>query len=161
MTLFFRQYQKATRRQRENMVRDPALFLRSLHAREEAMEAKVLKEGPEGKWLKDLRVITHMLTGLIGKVPALFHRGQPNLDRRVLLTAFEDTRKQFLELEKEISDDHGREPAGHIESSREGHAHPADQPDPEGITERRQAGDQGNAEGAEAVPVRGYLIGRP
>ena len=96
MTLFFRHYQKATRRQRENMVRDPALFLRSLHAREEAMEAKVLKEGPEGKWLKDLRVITHMLTGLIGKVPALFHRGQPNLDRRVLLTAFEDTRKQFL-----------------------------------------------------------------
>jgi len=48
MTLFFRHYQKATRRQRENMVRDPALFLRSLHAREEAMEAKVLKEGPEG-----------------------------------------------------------------------------------------------------------------
>jgi hypothetical protein len=163
MALFFRHYQKAARRQRENMVRDPALFVKSLHAREEAFEVKALKEGPEGAWLKDLRIIAHMLTALMKKVPTVFHRGQSNLDRRVLLTAFEDARKQFLELEKEIRrhDDHRRVETGHTEPSRAGSAHPADQPDPEDITERRETGHQGDTEGAEAVPVRGYLIGRP
>ena len=100
MALFFRHYQKTTRRQRENMVRDPALFLKSLHARDEALEARALKEGPEGKWLKDLRIIVHMLTGLTKKVPMVFHGGQSNLDRRVLLTAFEDGRKQLLESKR-------------------------------------------------------------
>lgn len=156
MARFFRHYQKATRRQRENMVRDPVLFLKSLHAREEATDARALKEGPEGKWLKDLRVVTHMLTGLIRKVPMLLYKGQSNLDRRTLLTAFEDSRKQFMELEREIRryDDYGREPAGHIEPSRAGSAHPTDQPDPESIPECRQAGDTGNMAGtAEAVSV--------
>jgi hypothetical protein len=156
MALFFRHYQKAARRQRENMVRDPVLFLKSLHAREEATDARVLKEGPEGKWLKDLRVITHMLTRLLREVPGLFYKGQSNLDRRTLLTAFDDSRKQFMELEKEIRryDDYGREQAGHSEPSRAGSAHPADQPDPESIPERRQAGRQGDGPGAaEAHPV--------
>jgi ParB family transcriptional regulator, chromosome partitioning protein len=155
MTLFFRHYQKANRRQRENMVRDPALFLKSLHAREETIDARVLKEGPEGKWLKDLKIIAHMLMGLMGKVPALFHKGQSNLDRRVLLTAFEDSRKQLLELEKEIKHyDHGRVETGHHEPSRAGSAYPADQPDPEDIPSYRQAGDPGNMAGAtEAHPL--------
>jgi len=162
MALFFRHYQKAARRQRENMVRDPVLFLKSLHAREEALETKALKEGPEGAWLKDLRIIAHMLKGLGKKVPTVLHRGQSNLDRRVVLTAYEDARKQFLELEKEIKRyDHGREQTGHTEPSRERSAHPADQPDPEDIPERRQAGDQGDPEGTEAVPVRRYLTGCP
>ena len=162
VALFFRYYQKAARRQRENMVRDPALFVKSLHARKEALEAKALKEGPEGAWLKDLKIIVHMLTGLMKKVPAVFHRGQSNLDRRVVLTVFEDARKQFLELEKEIKRyDHGRKQAGHTEPSREGSAHPADRQDPESITKRRQTGDQGDTEGTEAVPVRGYLTGCP
>lgn len=147
MALFFLHYQKAARRQRENMVRDPVLVLKSLHAREEATDARVLKEGPEGKYLKDLRVITHMLTGLIRQVPTLFYKGQSNLDRRTLLTAFEDSRKQFMKLEKEIRryDDYGREPTGYSEPSRAGSAHPADRPDPESIPERRQAGHQGDA----------------
>jgi hypothetical protein len=162
MALFFRHYQKAPYRQRENMVRDPALFLKSLHAKEEVLNTRILKEGPEGAWLKDLKVIVHMLMGLMKKVTAVFHGGQSNLDRRVVLTAFEDTRKQFLELEKEIKHyDHRREQAGHTEPSREGSAHPADQPDPEGVTECRETGHQRDTEGAEAVPVRGYVIGRP
>ena len=85
-----------------------------------------------------------MFKGLMKKVPAVFHRGQSNLDRRVVLTAFEDAWKQFLELEKEIKHyDHGREQAGHTEPSREGSAYPADRSDPEDIPKRRQAGDRG------------------
>ena len=72
LTLMFHHYQKANRKQRENIVCDPFLFLKALHAREETIEAKSLKEGPEGKWLRDLRVIAQMLAGLRTRSPRSF-----------------------------------------------------------------------------------------
>jgi ParB-like chromosome segregation protein Spo0J len=134
LTLMFRHYQKANRKQRENIVCEPALFLKALHAREEAIEAKSLKEGPEGKWLRDLRVIAHMLRGLIREVPTLLYPGLSNLDRRILLGAFEESQKQWMELEKQIrrSDrhDYPGDETSHLESLSERSANPADQPNP-------------------------------
>jgi len=142
LVLLFRHYQKANRNQREKIVRDPFLFLKALHAKEEATEAKSLKEGLEGKWLRDLRVIAHMLRGLLREVSTLFYSGQSHLDRRILLTAFEESQKQFMELEKQIRSirpDHGRYdghdhhpggPASHFEPLSERSSNPADQPNP-------------------------------
>jgi ParB family transcriptional regulator, chromosome partitioning protein len=134
LVLLFRHYQKANRNQREKIVRDPFLFLKALHAKEEATEAKSLKEGLEGKWLRDLRVIAQMLRGLLREVSTLFSSGQSHLDRRILLTAFEESRKQFMELEKQIRrydcDDHPGDPASHFESLSAGSSNPADQPNP-------------------------------
>jgi len=149
LVLLFRHYQKANRNQRDNIVREPVLFLKSLRAKEEAAEAKSLKEGLEGKWLRDLRVITHMLRGLLREVPAIFYSGQSNLDRRILLSVFEESKEQWVKLEKQIrsirvgttvvpTPDHGRydrddypaEPASHFESLSEGGPDPADQPNP-------------------------------
>jgi len=131
---FFRHYQKANRKQRENMVRDPLLFVKALHAKEEAAEAKSLKEGPEGKWLRDLRGIAQMLRGLLREVPPLFSSGLSNLDRRILLTAFEESQELFAELEKQIRrydcDDHPGDPASHFESLSAGSSNPTDQPSP-------------------------------
>lgn len=156
MARFFQHYQKATRRQRDAMVGDPVLFVKSLHARQEGRDARALREGPEGTWCKDLNVVTHILARLLTRVPTLFYEGQSQLDRRVLLTAFEESKKHFIELEREIRrhDDHRREQAGHHESSRTGSPHPADRQDSHNLPERRQAGDTGNMAGtAEAVSV--------
>ena len=134
LTLLFRHYQKANRKQRENIVCEPFLFLKALHSKEQATEAKTLKEGLEGKWLRDLRVITHMLRGLFREVSTLFYCGQSNLDRRTLLTAFEESQKQFMELEKQIRrydrDDYPGESTSHLESLSAGSPNPADQPNP-------------------------------
>jgi ParB-like chromosome segregation protein Spo0J len=134
LALFFRHYQKANRKQRENMVLQPALFLKALRAREEATEAKGLKEGVEGKWLRELRWIAHRLRGLLKEVPTLFYSGQGNLDRRILLTALEESQGLFVELGKKIRrldrDDHPGEPTSDRESLSSGSAHPADQPNP-------------------------------
>lgn len=129
---FFRHYQKANRKQRENMVGDPFLFLKALQAREEAAKAKSLKEGIEGRWLRDFKAITHMLRGLLREAPRLFYSGQCNLDRRVLLTAFEESHEEFMKLEKRIRryDDHPGNPASHFESQQAGRSNPADQPTP-------------------------------
>jgi len=134
LTLLFHHYQKANRKQRENIVSEPVLFLKALHAREEATEAKSLKEGPEGQWLRDLRVIVQMLRGLVKEVPTLFYPGLSNLDRRILWTAFEEGREQLTKLETQIRrydrDDHPGDEGSHFESLSERRSDPADQPNP-------------------------------
>jgi ParB family transcriptional regulator, chromosome partitioning protein len=154
MARFFAHYQKANKTQRERMVRDPALFVKSLHTKEEALDARTLKEGPEGKWVKDLKVVTHILRRLLREVPTLF-KNASSLDRRVLLTAVEDSRAQFRELEEQIRryDDYRRGEAGHHESSRAECPYPSDQPGSQNLPEHGQAGDPRMAGVAQALPV--------
>jgi ParB/RepB/Spo0J family partition protein len=146
MATFFRHFQKANRKQRENMVREPVLFLKSVRAKEEAHEATVLKGGPEGKWLRDLQVVRHMLKGLVREVPTLFCAGQTNLDRRLLLTAFEDSEHEFRELEKQIRryDAYPRESTSHFESVPAGRPPARDQPHPQTLPDHGPAGDPGD-----------------
>jgi ParB/RepB/Spo0J family partition protein len=146
MATFFRHFQKANRKQRENMVRAPALFLKSLRAYKEAHEAKVLQRGPEGKWLRDLQVVRHMIRGLIKDVPTLFYAGQTNGDRRLLLTAFEDSEHEFRELEQHVRrhDAYPREPASDYEPVSEGRAPARDQPHPQMLPDHHPAGDPGD-----------------
>jgi hypothetical protein len=129
------------------MVREPVLFLKSLRAKEEAAEAKSLKEGIEGKWLRDLRVIAHMLRGLLKEVPTLFYSGQAHLDRRLLLTAFEESQTLFMKLENAIRrfcrEDHAGDTPCHLESVSAGSAHSADQPDPQTLSQHHPTGHPG------------------
>jgi ParB family chromosome partitioning protein len=147
MALLYRHYQKANRKQRENIVREPFLFLKALHAREEAAEAKSLKEGLEGKWLRECRVIAHMLRGLRKEVPTLFYPGQCPLEQRVLLTAFEESQELFMKLGNEVRrfrrEDHPGEPTSHFEPLSAGSADPTDQPDPQTLSEHGQTGHPG------------------
>jgi hypothetical protein len=159
LALLFRHYQKANRKQRENLVREPLLFLKALRAREEATGAKILKEGREGKWLRDLRVIVHMLRGLLRAVPTLFYSGQSRLDRRMLRTAFEESQRQFVELGKEIRrydrDDPPGEPTSHFEPFPAGSAHPADQPTPQTLSDHGPPGHPGKgaSDPPKAIPL--------
>ena len=100
----FRHYQKANRKQRERMVLDPVLFLKALRAKEEESRIHSLKEGPEGKWLRDMKLAGHILVRLTKELPSVIYPGQQNLDRRLLLTAFEDTKGVFLSLEQHIQE---------------------------------------------------------
>jgi ParB family chromosome partitioning protein len=155
MATFFRHFQKANRKQRENMVREPALFLKSVRAQEEAREARVLKGGPEGKWLRDLQVVTHMLRGLFKEVPLLFYRGQTNFDRRLVLTAFEDSEHEFRKLEHEIRrhDAYPGEPASDYEPVPAGSPPARDQPHPQALPDHGPAGDPGDVARTSATAL--------
>jgi ParB/RepB/Spo0J family partition protein len=100
----FRHYQTANRTQRERMALDPILFLKALRAKEEDRRIHSLKDGPEGKWLKDMKVAGHILVRLTKALPSVIYPGQGHLDQRLLLTAFEDTRSAFVSLEKHIQE---------------------------------------------------------
>jgi ParB/RepB/Spo0J family partition protein len=101
---FFRHYQKANRKERERMVLDPILFLKALQAREEEGRGRSLKDGPEGRWLRDMKVAGHILVRLAKALPSVIYPEQHNLDRRLLLTAYEDTRSAFVLLETRIQE---------------------------------------------------------
>ena len=161
MALLFCHYQKANRKQRENIVRDPFLFLKALHAKQEAAESEGLKEGLEGKWLRECRVIAHMLRGLRKEVPTLFYPDQCSLERRILLTAFEESQELFMKLENEVRrlsrEDHPGEPTSHLTSLSAGSAHPSDPSDPQMLSKHGQTGPPGKVarETAETLPLRG------
>lgn len=99
---FFHHYQKANRTQRERMVEEPLLFLKALHHREEEGRASLLKEGPEGRWLKDLKVVAHILRRLLKELSTVMYPGQRSEDRQRLLTAFEQTKALMVSLDQKI-----------------------------------------------------------
>jgi hypothetical protein len=165
MVLWFRHYQKANRQQRDNLVRQPLLFLKALRAKEEATEAKVLKEGPEGKWLRECKLIAHLLRDLLKEVPTLF--GLPSVDRRTLLTAFGESQTLFIKLQNQIRrfnrDDHPGDETSHFESFSAGSANPADQPDPQTLSKHDPTGPAGEVAGQtpETLPLRGAFPSHP
>jgi len=99
---FFRHYQKANRTQRERMVAKPVLFLKALRCREEETEARLLKDGPEGKWVKDIKVVGHIFRRLIKELSHVFYSGQTHKDRSLLLGAFKETKGLMLALDQKI-----------------------------------------------------------
>jgi ParB-like chromosome segregation protein Spo0J len=157
MVLWFRHYQKANRQQRENMVGAPHLFLKALRAREEVVEAKVLKEGPEGQWLRECKRIAYLLRGLLKEVPTLF--GSPSVDQRTLLTAFGESQRLFIKLQNQIRryacDDHPGEPTSYHEPLSAGSPHAADQPNPQTLSKHDPTGPPGEVatETAESIPL--------
>jgi len=102
LSLFFNHYKKASRKVRGNMIENPRLFLKTLQASEEQKLSKQIESGPEGRWVKDMRIVASILSRLAKQVPLLFDRGQSNLDRRFLMTAFNETKELINEIERSI-----------------------------------------------------------
>lgn len=94
--LFFHHYKKSNRKTREKMVQKPQLFLKALEAGKQDNPTKQLKDGPEGQWIADVKMIAHIIRRLIKQAPSVIYAGQSNLDKRCLLTAFEETKDLFL-----------------------------------------------------------------
>lgn len=70
------------------MADDPHLFLKALEASTADKDAHILRQGPEGRFLGDLRTVSHILLRLIKAVPQVLYCGQEILQRRRLLTAY-------------------------------------------------------------------------
>lgn len=100
--IFFHHYKKSNRKTREKMVRKPQLFLKALEAGKQDNLAKQLKDGPEGQWLSDVKMIAHIIRRLIKRAPCVMYTGQSNLDKRCLLTAFEQTKDLILSLDEKL-----------------------------------------------------------
>lgn len=102
LTTWFAHYQRSNRATRENMIRDPGLFLKAARARGQEREARSLREGAEGRWLHELGLVLKALRRLQKDSGALV-----GADLAPLRLAFHETRSLFRALEEEIERRHG------------------------------------------------------
>ncbi len=154
LVLLFKQYQKSGKRKREEIVNNPRLFLNALKMKEDEKHTCMLKEGPEGKWLKEIRLVGGILRRLEKEVPVVFYEKQNNFDRRLLLTAFEDAKKKFLSLNNKLRRCYGKDdipgkPGGHSVIEIKRNENSSNQPSSESVEEY---GSSSNSREAQRVP---------
>ena len=102
IVLFFEHYKQSARQKRQDMIENPALFLKALHAKKDDMAAKELGKGPEGRWVSDMNTARHILERAICRASDVICQGQSHLDRRVILTPFEQARQSMSSLNETI-----------------------------------------------------------
>jgi gluconate kinase len=141
------------------MIRSPHLFLKALQTKQEEQSATILRKGPEGKWLKDVQIIGHMLRRLSKDVAVVFYSSQNNFDRRLLLTAFEETQELFLALTKQIRriDATIKNRTDHFGATFQGRTDTQNQPFSEALAAHRSADHKGQTpkEAAEVLTIQG------
>ena len=138
LAIFFAHYKKANRKTRQNMVTDPHLFLKAIDLKTTQADANTMEQGPEGKWIKDIHTVKHILARLIKAVPIVFYAGQNRLDKRRLLTAFNDVADVLQALTQIIErngDDLKRKTTDDFVLAPERMQDPADQSAREGVTQ--------------------------
>jgi ParB family transcriptional regulator, chromosome partitioning protein len=102
LALFFDHYKKANRNTRQNMVDQPHLFLKVLENTTSKKQAKVLSDGPEGRWVQEIKTVGSILTRLINQVPVVLYAEQNEQEQGRLLTAFDKTWQIMITLEKTV-----------------------------------------------------------
>jgi ParB/RepB/Spo0J family partition protein len=106
----FDHYRQSPQAQRERLVAEPDLFIRSLAAKQQATSDTQLADGPEGAWHKDLGVIKSIIKRLIKQLPSLFSAQQAAAERAPLLKPYQQTQAQFHTLDQQLrqvtGDDH-------------------------------------------------------
>ncbi len=166
LTVFYNHYQKSNKKIREKMVHQPTLFLKALRAKQEDEQAELLKNGPEGKWAKDVKVAGHILRRLMKDAITVIYPGQSNLDRRVLLTAFKETKGLMSSLDKEVrrlDNDNCRDQTDHTDLVSTGNRDQENQHPSKAVQEHNPAGAPGREErGApECLTLRGDQANDP
>ena len=130
------------------MVNEPLLFVKAMADEKDHRDSQHLAQGPEGQWTKQLGTICHMIQPLIRAADTVIYAGQSNLDRRRLLTAFNEADQMWRKLKKHIErqiDDIGYRQRDDFGAAQGRKRHSADQPAVEHLPKYRAPSDQGKA----------------
>jgi len=153
--IFFKHYQRSNRKVRENMVNEPLLFVKAMVTEKEHRDSQKLAQGPEGQWTKQLHTLSHMVQRLTSSADNVIYAGQNNLDRRRLLTAFNEADQMWGKLKKHIErriDDICERQRDDFSTAQGRKRHPADQPDVEHLQKYSSPSDQGKASTTNSSP---------
>ncbi len=138
---WFKAYRAANKKHRLAMVENPRMVLNALKVSSERSEAESLLKGPEGRWVKDITIVTHTFKRLFRNVDVIFYEKQSNFDRRLLMTGFDAAVCAFNELMEKIRriDAAHRNREYHPATARKGDVHPENQPSFEPFSQSRPA----------------------
>jgi ParB-like chromosome segregation protein Spo0J len=135
LSLLFEHYKKSNRNIRQNIVSEPHLFLKAMESELAHKNAETIRQGPEGKWLKDIRVVRHILMRLVKATPEVFYPGQSRLDQRRLLSALRDAAIVMETLKQRIDDDQKRNPPNDFIAAPDRLHDPAHQSHSQGVAQ--------------------------
>jgi len=103
LSLWDKHYKKSSHSVREEMVKDPALFLSAWHNKEQDKQAIALAAGPEGVWMKDMNIIKAILKRQQSAVAMLFSSPHNESDQQPLRQAFTTIKTLVDAMSKEIT----------------------------------------------------------
>lgn len=102
LAAFLKHYENSNRQTRERMVTAPSLFFKANESRDERTLAQALEQGPEGEWIKDCEIVTHVLRRLLRRVNTVIYTGQTEMDRTRLICVFQDALSVVAKIEEKI-----------------------------------------------------------
>lgn len=94
-------YKKSNRVVRDRIMADPLLFARTIRLQDQEKDAKQIDDGPEGKWLKDITIVCHILKRLISTAEYVFYPEQDHFHRRQRQIWIKKAEKMIIELKEQ------------------------------------------------------------
>lgn len=140
---WLKHYQKSNKSIRENLIREPSLFLKAARSKKEQGEAKALRQGPEGRWLLDLETVLKILNRLQKDLGALSGT-DPGRCRQTLHHIQAVLSSLDEHIERSHHDQPGH-PGSHPDASRQRDLDPGDQHDPQDLEKYRQGRPEGES----------------
>jgi ParB-like chromosome segregation protein Spo0J len=97
----YKHYNKSNRTIRDRIIADPSLFAKTVQEKKEKKIGKLINEGPEGKWFKNISVVCHILKRLKATSEDVLYPNQDNHNRHRCQVWLSDAEKLIIELKKE------------------------------------------------------------
>lgn len=101
LTTLYDHYKKSNRTVRDRIIDDPVLFAKTSKQQKLALDAKEVSEGPEGKWLKDIRIVCHILQRLLNTTEYAFYPNQDRYHRNQQQIWLKNAEEMIVKLKKQ------------------------------------------------------------
>lgn len=97
----YEHYKKSTRVVRDRIIADPFLFAKTIKQQDQEREAQQVSDGPEGKWIKNITIVCHILKRLIGTADYVFYPEQDRFHRHQRQLWIKKAEKMIIELKEQ------------------------------------------------------------
>ncbi len=100
LSLIYEHYKKSNRVVRDRIIADPSLFIKAVQQQDQEKAAKEINDGPEGKWLKDITVVCHILKRLTQTAAYAFYPEQGPFKRQQMQIWIKKADQYLVELKE-------------------------------------------------------------
>lgn len=101
LTRLYEHYKKSNRVVRDRIIADPSLFAKTIGQQDQDRDAKQVNAGPEGKWLKDITIVCHILKRLVSTSEYVFYPKQDYFYCRQRQIWIKKAEKMIVELKEQ------------------------------------------------------------
>ena len=106
LNALYKHYQKSTRKVRDRIITQPALFAKTIKQQALEREAKQIADGPEGKWQRDITVVCHILKRLLNTAEYVFYPSIDEFQYRQHCIWIKNAEKTLMELKERARRSH-------------------------------------------------------